>query len=119
MQKMTAAEAVAAGYAEFNGGDHYAFDVPDGMSTVTLRTSEGKRVTLAFMPYQSGGAPQCVDICYHDNGTTHKAKNGQQMPDFHVLHWSNVGQPKDGMVIDTRHKDAKPVHFITVLMDQS
>lgn len=59
--------AKAAGFAEFNGGNHLCLDVPDDNFTVSCRTSEGRRITFAFLPYKKGGAPQAVDIQYHDS----------------------------------------------------
>ena len=62
----TPERAKAAGFAEFNGGNHLCLDVPDDNFTVSCRTSEG-RITFAFLPYKKGGAPQAVDIQYHDS----------------------------------------------------
>jgi hypothetical protein len=63
----TSEGAKAAGFAVFNGGDHLCVDVPDDNFTVSCRTSEGRRITFAFLPYEKGGAPQAVDIQYHDS----------------------------------------------------
>lgn len=57
--------AEAAGYASFNAVPHLAIEVPDGNSTLTVRTSEGKLVTFAFLSYTTGGPPQCVDLFNH------------------------------------------------------
>ena len=55
------------GFAVFNGGKHLYVDVPDDNFTVSCRTSEGRRITFAFLPYKKGGPPQAVDIQYHDS----------------------------------------------------
>ncbi len=55
------------GFAVFNGGKHLCVDVPDDNFTVSCRTSEGRRITFAFLPYKKGGPPQAVDIQYHDS----------------------------------------------------
>ena len=55
------------GFAVFNGGRHLCVDVPDGSFTLSCRTSEGRRITFAFLPYEENGPPQAVDIQYHDS----------------------------------------------------
>ena len=55
-------EAAAAGFATFNRCQHLCVDIPDGMSTITCRTSQGRLVTFCFVPYENDGPPQCVDI---------------------------------------------------------
>jgi hypothetical protein len=62
------ADEIPEGYARFNDGYHLCVDVPDGSSTISVRTSEGKQITFAFMPYSKDGAPQCVDIQHHHDG---------------------------------------------------
>jgi len=59
-----------AGYARFNQCDHLCVDLPDGNQTITVRTSEGKKVTMAFLPYKTGGPAQCVDVAYASKGTS-------------------------------------------------
>ena len=55
----------AAGFAKFNGGSHLCVDIPDGHFTISCKTSEGKKVTFAFVPYTEAGPGQCVDIQRH------------------------------------------------------
>jgi hypothetical protein len=100
--------AVAAGYAEFNRNPHLAVDVPDGGFTITAKTTEGKRITFAFQPYKNGGAPQCVDIQYHD-GEQGLTRNGDPWPVFNVLGFDA------GKGFDTR--DTRKVGIACVLMD--
>jgi hypothetical protein len=76
------ADAVAAGYAEFNRNPTLCIDIPDGGFTLSAKTSEGKRITFAFQPYVTGGPPKCVDIQYHDSGLP-LGRNGS--PLFDVL----------------------------------
>jgi hypothetical protein len=106
----TEEEAQAAGYATFNHCTHYAIDVPDGISTVTLKTSEGKRLTIALLPYNHGAAPQCADISYHDSGVEVMTKSREPSPGMHAILWTGEREH------DTR-RDAKPFAFLTVLMD--
>jgi hypothetical protein len=61
--------AAEAGFATFNPGPHLAVEIPDGMSTITCRTSQGRKVTFCFTPYEDGGPPQCVDIMEHTGPT--------------------------------------------------
>ena len=61
----TAANAAKRGYGKFNNGPHLCIDVPDGMMTITCRTSAGEKVTFAFIPYQEGGPADCIDIYHH------------------------------------------------------
>ncbi|MGO8748729.1 MAG: hypothetical protein ACLQNE_22390 [Thermoguttaceae bacterium] len=63
----THAGAMAHGFAAFNGGTHLCVDVPNRSFTVSCRTSQGRRITFAFLPYRKDGAPQAVDIQYHDS----------------------------------------------------
>ena len=102
------ADAVSAGYAEFNRNPHLCVDVPDGGFTITAKTSEGKRITFAFQPYKSGGAPQCVDVQYHD-GEQGVTRNGDPWPVFDVIGFDG----KDGF--DTRK--ANKIGIACVLMD--
>jgi hypothetical protein len=64
--KTTLAPDIAAaaehGFATWNQGPHLCVEIPDGSSTITCRTSQGRKVTFSFVPYQQGGPPQCVDI---------------------------------------------------------
>lgn len=61
----TAANAAKRGYGKFNNCPHLCIDVPDGMHTITCRTSDGEQVTFCFIPYRTGGVPDCIDIYQH------------------------------------------------------
>lgn len=61
-------EAEAAGFASFNNNPHLCLEIPDGQFTISARTSTGRQVTFAFVPYKKDGPAQCVDIT--DHGTT-------------------------------------------------
>jgi hypothetical protein len=58
----TPAAAKAAGFKVFNGRSHLLVDVPDGLFTISCRTSAGDLVTFAFCPYRKGAAAACVDV---------------------------------------------------------
>jgi hypothetical protein len=97
--------AKALGFAEFNGGPHLCVDVPDGMSTITARTSDGRRITFAFLEYEKGKPPQAVDIQYHDNGTV-RFNGHNRIPTYDVL----VFNGPHGFLLDSRKLpvDQKP-----------
>lgn len=65
MEWETAAVAAKRGYGRFNNCPHMCIDVPDGMRTLTCRTSDGEQVTFAFVPYREGGVADCIDIYQH------------------------------------------------------
>ena len=61
-------DRVPEGYARRDDNPHLCVDVPDGNSTITVRTSEGKQITFDFLKYSAAGPPQCVDIVHHHDG---------------------------------------------------
>lgn len=103
----------AAGFAEFNGFDHLCVKVPDGGFTVSCLTSEGKRVTFSFLPYKQDGAPQCIDIQYHDSGMTQENVNGKESPVFNVIGFAPTGRD----AFDTRNEGAAKPSIVCLLMD--
>lgn len=109
MKTRTEDEAKAEGYATFNHCTHECIDVKDGISTYSFRTSEGKRLTISFLPYTNGGPPQCTDIAYHDSGVDVMTKSREPMPAMHTILWTG----------DREHDTRKtaPVAFATILMD--
>jgi hypothetical protein len=46
----THAGAMAHGSTAFNSGTHLGVDVPDDSFTVSCRSSDGRRITFAFLP---------------------------------------------------------------------
>jgi hypothetical protein len=83
-------DAVAAGFAEFNHNPHLCVDLPNGGFTISAKTTDGRRITFAFQPYQTGGAPQCVDIQYHDGGTFRVNKD-RRTPTFNAIIFNGPG----------------------------
>lgn len=58
------------GFAVFNKVPHIGIEVPDGDSTISVRTSAGELITFCFLRAKSGdGPPTCVDIHHvsHDS----------------------------------------------------
>ena len=69
IETVTPDEAIAEGFARFNGGPHLTLDIPDGHFTISCKQSNGKRVTLSFVSYQNAEGikedPQpagCLDV---------------------------------------------------------
>ena len=79
---MAGSDAVSVGFAQFNTVPHLPVDIPDGGFTITTKTSDGRRTTFYFGPYETGGTPQFIDIQFHDRGTTIPAANGEPTPTF-------------------------------------
>ncbi len=65
---LPAKKVVENGFAKFNGGPHLCVDVPDGHYTISVKTSEGRKITFAFCPYEENGPAQCVDVQQHETG---------------------------------------------------
>lgn len=76
----TAEEAKAAGFATFNSCEHFCIALEEGWSTISVKTPDGKLVTFAFVPTPDGKSHQCVDIAYHNRGTT--APGRPEIPTF-------------------------------------
>lgn len=102
--------AKAAGFAVFNGNSHLCIDVPDDWFTVSCRTSEGRRITFAFIPYKAGGPAQCVDIQYHDSPVL-VDHNDEAMPAQSFIGFG----PKREDVRYSRHA-TKPCTLLTVIL---
>lgn len=75
----------AAEFAQFNRGPHLCVEVPDAISTISVRTSEGNKITFSFLPYREGGPPKCVDIQHHSIQTTVNDTNGKRLPVQEVI----------------------------------
>ncbi|MGB3931755.1 MAG: hypothetical protein WBL20_22660 [Sphingobium sp.] len=71
---MTGSDAQAIGFAAFNAVPTLPIDIPDGGFTLSAKTSEGRRITLYFGPYVTGGPGRFVDIQYHDGPTVPDAR---------------------------------------------
>jgi hypothetical protein len=65
MEWQTEAGAKQCRFGTFNHCPHLCIDVPDGMQTITCRTSNGEKVTFCFVPYRDGGPADCIDIYQH------------------------------------------------------
>jgi hypothetical protein len=78
--------ALAAGFASFSNVPHLCVQLPDGHHTISVRTSDGKRITFAFVAMAAaGGAADWVDIVYHDSGSARRSPDGAALPTFDVI----------------------------------
>jgi hypothetical protein len=96
-----------AGFAKFNGGPHLCVDVPDGHYTISVKTSEGRKITFAFCPYKKDGPAQCVDIQQHDTGKA--AENGSPVQKV-ICFTPGNNTFRSGWA------DEKPTTLVTVLL---
>lgn len=102
--------AAKEGYATFNKVPHVCVDVPDHNVTITCRTSDGRRVTFAFLQYQKDNPPQCVDIHYAD-GPKWKGSDGREREANNILLFSDGGKQKAEMSI------GKPISIACLVMN--
>jgi hypothetical protein len=98
---VTPEDAEATGYATFNFNPTLCVDVPDGNFTISAKTSDGRRITFAFLAYERGGAPQAVDIAYHD-GDKELNVNKKLLPVFDVIGFGGGPGTAGRSVFDTR-----------------
>lgn len=112
---MTPGDAASIGFATLYQVPHLPIDVPDGGFTLTLKTSNARRVTLYFGPLQTGGPPETLHIQYHDRGSNFDAGDGSPQPTFDIR---TLGQGQ-GSTIDTHDFPAeqKPARLI-INLDQ-
>lgn len=104
-------DATAKGYAAFNQGNHVTIDVPDGQTTYSFRTSDGKRMTVCFLPTKSvDGVPGCVDIAYHGTEAD-PTKDWRGHPAFEMLVFSNTKTPYDS------RKESHPANIAVILLE--
>lgn len=96
-------------YATFNRGPHLAVDIPAGHATITARTSDGKRITFAFVPYDDN-TTGCVDIEYHDAPAPLVENGHTKLNQFHA-----IGFTPGTTTFDTRGLK-KPTTLIAVLL---
>ncbi len=61
-QVLSPQNAESGEYALWNDCDHLCVDVPDGVSTISCKLSDGRTMTFGFQPYELNGVPKCVDI---------------------------------------------------------
>lgn len=109
----TREEAEAKGFAGFNRGPHLEVEVPNGHFTITAKTSEGKRVTFAFCPYEEDGAPRCVDILYHDSGVV--KMNGDHPCPVQAVTLFTAG----GSIASSKLNDDKQCTLATILLNKN
>lgn len=108
---ITEAEANAKGYATCNDKPHLCVDAPDGDCTITVKTSDGRRITFAFLSYTKGGPADCVDVIYPDNGAQ-EGFGSSKVDTFDVLCFG-----RGRTVFDSRKAEHKPC-VVSVLIER-
>lgn len=111
---MTKTDAETIGFAGFNDVPHKVLDLPDGDFTISVKTSDGRRVTFSFQPYSPAGTARFVDIQFHDRGTSIPNADGGQSPTFNAFAITKGGRH----IVDSRAltEDIKP-SILVLLMD--
>lgn len=83
------------GFAQFNGGPHLCVEVPDGTSTITCRTRDGRLITFSFVPYKTDGPPECVDIRnFHKHGKI-ELNGDLELPCQHFIVFGTANRQPD------------------------
>lgn len=103
----TRQQAQADGFATYNNCPHLCLDIPDGMTTITCKLSNGQQVTLSFLPYAEEPQPKCMDVVVHKTPTTPDG-----VPKQRVM---ALGQGPTNFV--SRYDDEQPTTVTTVLID--
>ncbi len=108
-------DATAKGYAAFNQGNHVCIDVPDGQTTYSFRTSDGRRLTVCFLLARDGNPPEICDIAYHGKeGDTANRDNRNHQAFETITFGERPHSP--GIQFDTRTQ-SHPASIVCVLME--
>jgi len=89
--------ATGNGFAAYNLCPHLCVEAPDTNFTISVRLSEGRRVTFAFTPIDDSYLPEAVDIIYHGKMSQIL---GQSWPLQDLLLFPKIGNPQG---IETRY----------------
>ncbi len=111
---MTAGDAASIGFATYGPVPTLPIDIPDGGFTVSMKTSQGKRLTIFFGIYDPDGTPQYADLRYHDSGATVPDARGEPTPAFDCFTISQGGR----QLFDSRQlRDADKPSQLVILME--
>jgi len=78
--------AEVKGFASFNSSYKHTFvECEDSNQTISIKTKEGKRITVSVM--EGAG---CVDIAYHDSPLEKENNGSKDIPKFEIIGF-NVG----------------------------
>lgn len=105
--EVSAKQAEQLGYPHYNNCPHLLVDVPDGGYTLACRTSEGYRVSVCFVPYRTGGPPQCVDIEQHHGDPAQQIPNGEYLLSVQDVRVFGPGPDRYAYRRDERSADRK------------
>ena len=90
-QVFSPAGTESGGYALWNDCDHLCVDVPDGVSTISCKLSDGRQITFGFTPYELNGIPKCVDIRDLGDPLNDKMKTGSDQYRQNLIGFSGGG----------------------------
>jgi len=107
--KASRATAAEEGFAIYNGGPHYIMEVPEGKQTLSIKTSGGHLLTLAFCTYEDSSHPRCVDIKLHNAGTVLNS-GGQDIPTFSATMWT----PGHPLYVSNAESDKEPCTLVVL-----
>jgi hypothetical protein len=103
-------EALPEPFATYDPAPTLCVEVPEGKSLISCVTPDGRRITFAFLPYETRGVPECVDIKFHDNGTT-QPNGSEEIKDFEFIAFE-VG----GTLYDSRRGDNRRTTQLCALL---
>lgn len=113
---VAATEATQKGYAGFNDCETVCIDVPDGQTTFSFKTSDGRCLTACFLPSRPGQSPAFVDIAYHGNlGFQRDNHDERGSCAFEAIAFGKRKR-SPGIQWDTREQDF-PSSIVCVLME--
>ena len=90
-QTLSPKNAESGNYALWNDCDHLCVDVPDGVSTISCKLSDGRQITFGFTPYELNGIPKCVDIRDLGDPLNDKMKTGSDQYRQNLIGFSGGG----------------------------
>ena len=108
--------AAAAGFATFNRCDHVCIDLPPGMTSVSLRSADGKLISMCLLPTGKDEArAECLDIGF-ENAPVPKVpgpnRDGTQLNRLHVLGFT----PGPACIEIDRRRNTTPITLLTILL---
>lgn len=105
--------AESKGFKKFNPGNHLCVDLPQGHSTISVKLPNGRRISMAFVPYSDENLG-CMDIEYEspDKLPEEFGNKGQDYFAQRIIGFSH-GRNSFRTSVD----DEKPTHLFTLLLN--
>lgn len=113
---VTPREANARGFAAFNECETVCIDVPDGQTTFSFKTSDGRCLTACFLPGREGMPPSFVDVAYHGQLDVPRDNHDERGScAFEAISFGQRAR-SPGIQWDTREQD-NPSSIVCILME--